>query len=1046
MTPERWGRLSEIFNAARELDPAGQDAFLTRECAGDEAMRSELIRWLEQDAKDAGLLDRPVWADATESMPAAITFRSGEVVSGRYRIVRFIARGGMGEVYEAEDLELRERVALKTLLPSIAADPRMLSRFKQEIQLSRKIAHPNVCKVFDWARHPPDSSPAHAILLSMEYLPGETLARMLQRDGRLGVDQALPIVRQMAAALDAAHAAGVIHRDFKTSNVMLVPSGDGLRAVVTDFGLARKAESHGETTATLPGPIAGTLDYMAPELLTGRPATVASDVYAFGMAIYRMLTGTRPFASDEPLAAALRRAQEPVPTPRAVAPGLDERWDSAVARCLDADPARRFASAGDVVRSIEGGTVAPLPRPPLVWTRRKLGVAVLAAALAAVAGYALWPRIYQPPPDAARFYHTGTDDLEAGSYFAATKELGEAARLAPDFSMAHARLAEAWTELETPEKAGQEMLRARRAASGARFSRLDRLYLDAVDLTITRQFPEAAQKYEEMVKYAGAAQADVRLDLGRAYERAGKLDDAGRNYLIAAQGPPSNAAAWLRLAVLYNQKGDATKADKAFDQAAQLYDLTSNQEGITEVAYERGVAANNHGKMAAAKSFLSEALRVAQVTRNTQQEIRAKLQLANTATLSGDADSAERYAQEAIDTAQANRIESLATRSLLQLGDAFNRKLDFEQAQKYYGRGLVLARQDDSRRLAASALLRLAGLHDQERKIDRSAPEAQEALAFFQPNNFARETVQCQMLLGRAKTYQGQYDAALLLFRPALGAAEKLQVPFYIMLAQEGMGYVLLGLEQFPEALEHFEKQLELSTALRDVEHVGYAALQCGTSLWLLGRYAEAHRRLDQAETAAAKFEGLKLGVGQERAEVALSEGKYPEAAAASNRLLSNKQAEPQALADLNRTLGLALIRSGRKQEGRQRCERSFQMAGAVPDVSVLLASTLAVAEARLETGDWKGVLAAVEPAEDRLSKLPDSNWRAKALEARASEALGDRDGATRYALAAQAQLASIERQWGGPAFQSYHARPDLQKLWRPLSRMVSASQIEEKK
>src|ERR1022692_3987245 len=103
----------------------------------------------------------------------------------------------------------------------------------------------------------------------------------------------------------------------------------------------RNAGSDGGTTATLPGRVAGTLDYMAPELLTGRPATVASDVYAFGMAIYRMLTGTRPFAAEEPLAAALRRAQEPVPPPRSVVPGLDERWHGAVARCLDADPSRR---------------------------------------------------------------------------------------------------------------------------------------------------------------------------------------------------------------------------------------------------------------------------------------------------------------------------------------------------------------------------------------------------------------------------------------------------------------------------------------------------------------------------------------------------------------------------------------------------------------------------------------------------------------------------------------------------------------------------------
>jgi tetratricopeptide (TPR) repeat protein len=369
-------------------------------------------------------------------------------------------------------------------------------------------------------------------------------------------------------------------------------------------------------------------------------------------------------------------------------------------------------------------------------------------------------------------------------------------------------------------------------------------------------------------------------------------------------------------------------------------------------------------------------------------------------------------------------------------------KQDFEQAGRYYERGLRLAREDDSRRLVALALLSLAGLHEQERNIDKWVPEAQEALAFFQPNNFARETMQCQVLLGRAKVYQGQYDAALGFFRQGLAAAEKSQDRFQIMLAQEAMGNALQYEEQFPEALEHFEKQLELSAALRDVEHIGYAALQCGTALWALGRYTEARARFDQAEAAAAKFEDLKPAISQGRAEIALSEGKYPEAVATCNRLLSHtKQDQPDTVAALKRLLGLALIRSGRKQEGRQHCERSFSVAAAVPDVSVLMASTLAVAEARLETGDWKGVLAAVQPAEDRLSKLPDSNWRAKALEARASEALRDRDATLRFALAAQSQLEAIERRWGGRAFQSYHARPDLQRLWRPLLRMVSANQ-----
>lgn len=1042
MTPERWRRLSGIFNAARELDAAQRDDFLQQECAGDENMRAELIHWLEEDAHPDGLLDRPVWADRTESIPDGALLSGGDLISDRYRIVRFIARGGMGEVYEAEDLELKGRVALKTLLPAIASDPRMIARFKQEIQLSRQIAHPNVCKVFDVNRHPPGNAPAQLMLLSMEYLAGETLSQRLERTGRMRVDEALLIVRQMAAALDAAHAAGVIHRDFKASNVMLAPSGGGVRAVVTDFGLARKAESNGDSTVSLSGKVTGTLDYMAPELLAGKPATIASDVYAFGMTIYRMLTGTRPFASDEPLAAAVRRGREPVPPPRDLASDLDECWNAAVMRCLEVDPARRFASAGDVVKAIDGEFVQAEPQRSPGRRRRLLAIAALTIVIAVVAIWTFWPRVYRPPEEAARLYRIGTDDLEAGSSFAATKALGEATRQAPDFSMAHARLAEAWTELESQEKASQEMVLAQRTEAVTRLSKLDKLYLDAVGFTITREYAQAARKYEEMLKYAGSEEMGVRMDLARVYDRALNFEDAKRNYLVEAQEPKKNPAAWLRLGVLYSNKGDAKKSDEAFARAGQLYELSSNQEGLTEVAYQRAVDANRRGEMTAAEGFLRDSLRGAQLTRNLQQEIRAKLLLGNTAFLLGDADAAGRYAQEAVDTATMSGLASLATRGLLTMGDAFNRKLDFEQAEKYYIRGLTLARQGESQRLVSSALLRLASLHEHQGKVNRSAPEAQEALSFYQRYNFALETLQCLVLLGRAKVSQGQYDAALGFYRPALEAAEKLHDSNRIMLAEEAIGSALLGLEQFPEALEHYVKELELGTALHNTEHTAYGALHCGMALWPLGRYAEAQTRFDQADVAAANFEDLKVDISHQRAEALLSEGKYSQAILICSRLLLRTNGdESDAMADLNRMLGLALIRRGRKREGRQHCERSFILTAGATDAGVIMASTLAVAEARLETGDSKGVFAALRPLESRLSQLPDSDWQAKSFEARASESLGDRDAARQAALAAQAQLDAIERRWGEPAFQAYRARPDLLRLWRPLLRLVSAKQ-----
>jgi len=191
--------------------------------------------------------------------PVEPILSAGEGVAERFRVVRFIARGGMGEVYEAEDLELDSRVALKTLSERGAGRSASVERLKREIQLARQVTHPNVCRIFDVVRHrctARDGGQLTLTGLTMELLDGSTLSEHLSRNGPLSPAQALPLIRQMAAALEAAHRAGVVHRDFKTSNVILVPvegSEGGLRAVVTDFGVARSAPGRNPGAEPLTG-------------------------------------------------------------------------------------------------------------------------------------------------------------------------------------------------------------------------------------------------------------------------------------------------------------------------------------------------------------------------------------------------------------------------------------------------------------------------------------------------------------------------------------------------------------------------------------------------------------------------------------------------------------------------------------------------------------------------------------------------------------------------------------------------------------------------
>jgi tetratricopeptide (TPR) repeat protein/tRNA A-37 threonylcarbamoyl transferase component Bud32 len=265
----------------------------------------------------------------------------GDRVAGRFVIVQFLARGGMGEVYEAADEHLQgKHCALKTLRPEVAAHALVRQRFEREVLLAREISHPNVCPTYDIFREETPTGPL--LFLTMKLLRGESLAMRLSRLGALGPDAALPIIRQMAAALDAAHKAGVIHRDFKPGNVMIESAGPDPHVSITDFGLSRLYES--DATLVETGHLTGTIGYIAPEMFHGRVASPTSDVYSFGVVLHEMITGQRP--QTKPGSASIAR-------PSSLVPGLSRNWDRVILGCLEYDPTRRFQSAGEALAAIE---------------------------------------------------------------------------------------------------------------------------------------------------------------------------------------------------------------------------------------------------------------------------------------------------------------------------------------------------------------------------------------------------------------------------------------------------------------------------------------------------------------------------------------------------------------------------------------------------------------------------------------------------------------------------------------------------------------------
>jgi predicted Ser/Thr protein kinase len=266
-------------------------------------------------------------------------FLPGRLVAGRYRIIALLGKGGMGEVYRADDLTLGQGVAMKFLPDDAASDEALLDRFRNEVRTARKVSHPNVCRVYDVGEVEGQT------FFTMEYVDGEDLSSLLRRIGRLPPDKAVEIARQLCAGLAAAHAKGVLHRDLKPANIMLDGRG---QVVITDFGLAGVADQiRGAEIRS------GTPAYMSPEQIAGTEVTMRSDIYALGLVLYEVFTGKRAFAEQK--AGAHGFADRTPSRPSSVVKDLDPIVEKVILRCLETEPASRPPNALAIAAALPGG-------------------------------------------------------------------------------------------------------------------------------------------------------------------------------------------------------------------------------------------------------------------------------------------------------------------------------------------------------------------------------------------------------------------------------------------------------------------------------------------------------------------------------------------------------------------------------------------------------------------------------------------------------------------------------------------------------------------
>jgi serine/threonine protein kinase/tetratricopeptide (TPR) repeat protein len=818
----------------------------------------------------------------------ATIFHEGDVLGGRYEVHKLLGMGGMGAVYKARDMEVERVVGLKVIRPDLAGNPAILARFKQELVLARQVTHKNIIRIYDL-------NEADGVkFITMEFIEGEDLRTILTRQGKLSPEEAVAIMLQVCAGLEAAHAEGVIHRDLKPSNIMRDNAG---RVVIMDFGLARTIQGDGMTQT---GMMIGTMEYMSPEQAMGKELDARSDQFAIGLIFYELLSGFIPFHADSAIASLVKRTQEQavplVDVDAAVPPALSE----IVSKCLERDSAARFASVEELAHELESwqgkkprtsqsqsartDISVPAPVRHFPWKWLAVGIAAVVVGIGGVVGVrsrahpAGETQAVQGPVTSLAilpFYNASGDSslswMGSSIAEALNTDIGQSAHLrmvSPD------RLQQVLSDLRVSPQSPLDLQTVKRIADYTHADTVvfgqyekigDQIRINATvadlandrsasvntDVAGEKQLLASLDKLADDLRQKLAPTAEVLKELQshsqhavtksipalRAYDEGSQLVRAGDNtqavtkFEDATAQDPNFAMAFAKLAQTYAALGYDDKAEQASRRAIELSDNLTAQDRYLIQAIHASIL-NDSAKAIAAYQELAKV---------NPDDTEAQFTLAKLYEESNHFAEAKKYLANVL-ASDPKYVAALLASGRVEIKDG-----NPQAALDPLNRALSLAIQFDNQEQKGAILHALGIVYQRLNKPDDALRNYQQALEIRKKVGAQSGVASTLGQIAQVQDAMGNFKAAQSSYEEAIEVDQKIGNKNGLTQSLMSLGSSYLDHGQYDEGLKYTKEALQIARDTQDEMAQATLLNNIGNAQFNKGEYQDALTYFQQA-------------------------------------------------------------------------------------------------------------------------------------------------------------------------------------------------------